>query len=1190
MNAADPTGQHTFNALNHDDPKTHHHHHNVDHHHGHHHHHKHHKKPHHKKPHHDKHLIAKKVHLVCDGKIIDTLKCPIKVCDAIAADVEVVDSASVDASSNTFHAKNNGGTDSIPQVFIKMDLPCSKEPPKGCTADVPMANQDATGATKEFDPTETDDSEETELDETESEDSDAIDLAKRDDVADTDFEASNHGGGHKHRHHHHSRHHRHGKHHNHDKHHHHHKHGHHDKKHRHKNKHPWKDLCVAVGDFCGSSLYGCDFSHKTLYRCSAIGDRPIVIKVNAEECGGPPPVKKCPCPADFVHAVCGSELPEKCNADPTQIYHCPGGPLSEFEVLKKCPPGTVCVPGKDGNDATCGYESCECAGDKEYCSSQFPARCGLKKNTIYKCVGGKLTEVKSCDDTAQECVAVGDGAICGSCKCPSDGEICGDTFPLKCRLSATGLYKCKKGETPELVKECLPGYCSAASRSSIVFESEIDKDVCIDGCTCVREGDFCGRSFSPECGLDVNTLYKCSGPGVKPEVKEKCENGCIVKAGANVCNKKNDCTCPNTDPICGGDLPASCKADSNTIYVCRDGNGGTPEPIEICPPGKQCQKKPSPEGAVCGSDNCDCTGTGEICSDTFPDKCGLQKNTIYKCTAGGKPEKVKTCEGDKSCVSVSDGAVCVNCKCLDDGTVCGKIFPRNCNLKATALYTCKKGEDPVLQKDCYPNTCSPSKGAVFEAAGTNMDTCIDKCVCVGTGKVCGSTFHPDCKLRGSTLYKCEGKGTTPVELEKCKDGDCIVSNGDNKCANENKCTCPAGFDAVCGSELPVECQAAIKVEAGAVYYCPEGPGTLPQVKKICPPGHICQPKPAPEGATCGGSTCDCKGKHEVCSDTFPEDCKLEKNTIYKCSETGTPTKVKTCENGSECITVADGAVCVRDDCKCTKDGEVCGAIFPSTCNLKHTAIYTCKKGESPVLKTDCFPERCTASKSSMTEADATFQETHDVCSDSCVCEREGTMCGSSFQKKCQLASGSLYQCTGKGTKPTLLKECKDGHCIVKPGDDECAVDRDPCLCRDGKDHCGFTFPAKCHLDKEIVYKCPGGKGTKPVPGDKCKDGECTETADGAQCKDPCKCEDKKDVCGSTFPPECKLDADTVYKCTRKGADPVPGNKCKPGECMTGDPDDNCKPPPPVDCNCRDGDDICGSQYDDSCKFDKDTLY
>ncbi|KAF9537508.1 hypothetical protein EC957_008060, partial [Mortierella hygrophila] len=796
MNAADPIGQHTFNALTND---KHHHHHNVDHHH-----HKHHKKPHHKKPHHDKHPIAKKMHLVCEGKVIDTLKCPIKACGAIAADVEAVDSNSVDASSSTFDANNNGGTDSIPQVFIKMDLPCSKEPPKGCAADVAMTSQDATDSTEESDPTETSDDSE----ETGSEDSDTIELAKRDNAADTDFEASNHGAGHKHRHHHHSRHHRHGKHHHHAKH-------HHNNKHSQKNKHPWKDLCVAVGDFCGSSLYGCDFNHKTWYRCYAIGERPTVIKVDAEECRGPPPVKKCPCPADFVLAVCGSQLPAKCNADPTEIYHCPGGPHSEFEVLKKCPPGTACVPSKHGNDATCGYESCECTGDKEYCSSQFPERCGLKKNTIYKCVDGKLTDVKSCDDTAQECVAAGDGAACGSCKCSDDGEICGDAFPLKCRRSATGLYKCKKGESPELIKECLPGYCSTsvASLSSIVFESEDAKDVCIDGCDCVKEGDFCGRSFSPECGLHANTLYKCRGPRAKPEEKEKCENSCIVKAGDNVC--KNDCTCPNADPICGAELPASCDADSNTIYVCRDGNGGTPEPIDICPPGKQCQKKPFPEGAVCGSDNCDCTGIGEVCSNAFPDKCGLQKNTIYKCTADGKPDKLKTCEGDKTCVSVADGAVCVNCECVDFGTVCGKIFPRHCNLKATALYTCKKGEDPVLHKDCYPNTCSPSKGDVFEAAAITMDTCIDKCVCVGAGKVCGSTFHPDCNLRGSTLFKCESKGTTPIELEKCKHGECIVSNGDNKCANENKCTCPDGFASVCGSTFPPECN----LNADTVYKC-----------------------------------------------------------------------------------------------------------------------------------------------------------------------------------------------------------------------------------------------------------------------------------------------------------------------------------------------------------------------------------
>ncbi|KAG9066513.1 hypothetical protein KI688_001741 [Linnemannia hyalina] len=225
--AADPIGQQTFNALNND----HHHHHR---------------------------LIGKEVHLVRNGVIIDTLKCPLKVCGAIAVAVEAVDSNIVDASSSAFSAKNSGGTDSIPQVYIEA----------GWTADEPMANQDVTGPTET-----TDDSEETDSEETESEGSDTIEPAKRDNAADTDFEASNHDAGHKHRHHHHN------------------KNCHHDKEqqHNHKNKHPWRDLCVAVGDFCGSSLYGCDFDPKTWYHCSAIGACPTVIEVNSVKCGGPPP-------------------------------------------------------------------------------------------------------------------------------------------------------------------------------------------------------------------------------------------------------------------------------------------------------------------------------------------------------------------------------------------------------------------------------------------------------------------------------------------------------------------------------------------------------------------------------------------------------------------------------------------------------------------------------------------------------------------------------------------------------------------------------------------------------------------------------------------------------------------------------------------------------------------------------------
>src|SRR4051794_4831289 len=82
----------------------------------------------------------------------------------------------------------------------------------------------------------------------------------------------------------------------------------------------------------------------------------------------------------------------------------------------------------------------------------------------------------------------------------------------------------------------------------------------------------CGSTFNPSCGLDADTLYICTSSGSKPKPFEKCKNGCSTQAGNNVCID-NECTCPGTgdDPVCGYELPASCGAATNTIYICRGG-------------------------------------------------------------------------------------------------------------------------------------------------------------------------------------------------------------------------------------------------------------------------------------------------------------------------------------------------------------------------------------------------------------------------------------------------------------------------------------------------------------------------------------------------------------------------------------------------------------------------------------------
>ncbi|KAG0350777.1 hypothetical protein BGX24_008021, partial [Mortierella sp. AD032] len=146
----------------------------------------------------------------------------------------------------------------------------------------------------------------------------------------------------------------------------------------------------------------------------------------------------------------------------------------------------------------------------------------------------------------------------------------------------------------------------------------------------------------------------------------------------------------------------------------------------------------------------------------------------------------------------------------------------------------------------------------------------------------------------------------------------------------------------------------------------------------------------PAGAACGGTDCDCKGTAERCSSTFPADCGLKENTIYKCTSNGVPEEVETCPEGKTCRLIGDEAVCAADDCKCQKDGVVCGEAFDLSCKLKATALYTCTKGGDPVFKSDCAPDHCSATKESIGVASVIFKKmADDTCQSSCLCSGEG---------------------------------------------------------------------------------------------------------------------------------------------------------------------------------------------------------
>jgi hypothetical protein len=251
---------------------------------------------------------------------------------------------------------------------------------------------------------------------------------------------------------------------------------------------------------------------------------------------------------------------------------------------------------------------------------------------------------------------------------------------------------------------------------------------------------------------------------------------------------------------------------------------------------------------------------------------------------------------------------------------------------------------------------------------------------------CGSTFSSNCKLDPKTIYQCDGAGATPKPLDQCKD-QCIVQAGGAICsAPPDKCKCPISSTGkpVCGGTLDPSCKA----DPTAIYYCPNGDGSDPQILKQCIPGTQCNTD-KDGNANCGYATCNCTGNVVSCSNQYPDKCNLVPNSVYKCDRNGAPVLVKTCSNAEECVSFADGATCVPKNCKCPRDGFVCGDIFPPSCLIPASTIYNCKRGEDPVFYKDCKPGTCSSSVAAL-QAEAVFGDAK--CIDACKCDSQGKVC------------------------------------------------------------------------------------------------------------------------------------------------------------------------------------------------------
>jgi hypothetical protein len=202
----------------------------------------------------------------------------------------------------------------------------------------------------------------------------------------------------------------------------------------------------------------------------------------------------CSCKSVGGGILAGGDMSSGCNADPTVTYFCPkdGNSSNPPVILQQCPPGTLSQGRPRPLEPQCGFSTCNCTipttGNVAVCSEQFPLRCNLVPNSVYKCSASGVPELVSTCSSSQTCVAgIYDRAVCvasatskDGCKCTEDGTFCGSAFPLSCGLSSTKVFKCRKGLAPVLEFTC---------RARTTCLTTPTATQCVDTCACAVQGD-----------------------------------------------------------------------------------------------------------------------------------------------------------------------------------------------------------------------------------------------------------------------------------------------------------------------------------------------------------------------------------------------------------------------------------------------------------------------------------------------------------------------------------------------------------------------------------------------------------------------------------------------------------------------------------------------------------------------------
>ncbi|KAK3826752.1 MAG: hypothetical protein J3R72DRAFT_479280 [Linnemannia gamsii] len=933
----------------------------------------------------------------------------------------------------------------------------------------------------------------------------------------------------------------------------------------------------------------CGFQADTVMVCGRPGHRPTEFEVcTPDKCTTSSEGARCnknPCLCnEQKDKICGSAFPDKCQLTKDALYKC-GAALAKPELISNCERDERCD--NEGAEAQCVPNLCHCyAGElgkkvrilntrqPVKCGSEFPTYCYYDNTVIYSCDEDdtEWTASRQCGSINQCVPAASEDKqpTCSQdeclCKASDVGkDLCGSNFPTRCSFPDDSVLTCKKeGDAPEAKEVCSPNKC--------IFNANTGTATCKNkGCTCkAGQKQDCGSYWPGECLFNANMIYECDGvDGTTPKNITLCTPAvCITDAGKPRC-KSTPCQCNEEDiTLCGTDFVKDCGYEDNTIFTC-SGEGSTPVFQEKCP--KQCIHSLITNTSRCIGGVCDCPRIGapkNFCGATFPKECNYDNNTLYHCEKSGEtPTVLEKCpETGKECVLTGDKAqscVAPDCSCQAGNTKqCGADFLPSCGKDPKIVYSCKDPKNPVVEATCQKD-CIPSPVAHCEE---------DKCACnEGVALMCSSEFPPDCSYSADTIYSCQDP-RKPTKGQVCSPNKC-VSTPDPHCF-EDKCACKSSQSLVCASDFPSEC----RLKTDAVYNC-QGV-THPQVKEECTPG-VCQS--ANNTAACRNEACYCKeGVKTTCADAFPAVCGYGSDPmqIFRCSGIGSKPSVSVkCK--TQCIPNVAGisAMCKPNPCECTAalvGKKVCASQFLKICGLSEEKLYYCGAlGDLPTEASDCkIPSVCEVKL----DVGSCVSPT-----DPCKCPpNTNTICGSKFESKCGLETDTVYNCKGReGQIPTKVEPCTPQACIS--GKDSATCEKDPCRCTAAKVVvCGSTLPTTCGFLPNDLYLC-NDVGSIPIDYAKCDAAGCDATT--SACKtDPCACASSGSICGSSFKPECRSNANVLYSCKQVGAKPVEQETCTAG-CTNGASVCNVDP-----CVCSKTELKCGSAFDASCKLDGDTLY